>query len=448
MTTFPIRIENPIEHAGVLPKAADLVVIGGGVIGVMTAWFAAKKGLRVVLIEKGRIAGEQSGRNWGWIRQQGRDPSELPIMMEANRIWQGLDASLREEIGLKQTGTLYLANTDDELSRHEAWLPYAQAHGLDTKLLSSAEIAVMMPAANHRWKGALWTASDMRAEPWVAVPALARAAVRDGVQIVENCAARGLDRTGGAVSGVITEHGEIACEKVVLAGGAWSSLFLRRHGISIPQLSVRATVAATKALSEVYSGGAVDDRFAFRRRADGGYTLAPEGFHEMYVGPDAFRAMGRYMRQLLADPFGTALRPFAPRGFPDAWGTRRRWRMDRPSPFEAMRILNPAPNMGKVAQIAKAFGKTFPDVGAVEIEAAWAGMIDTLPDVVPVVDHADTLPGLIIATGMCGHGFGIGPGFGRVIADLVTGDDPGHDLSRFRLSRFSDGSPLDLGPTL
>lgn len=448
MTPFPIRIENPVEHPGPLPKTADVVVIGGGVIGVMTAWFVARKGLRVVLIEKGRIAGEQSSRNWGWIRQQGRDPAELPIMIEANRIWRELDASLRAEVGLKQTGTLYLANDAAEMATFEAWLPHAQIYDLDTKLLSSAEVAGMMPGAAQRWEGALWTASDMRAEPWVAVPALARAMAGDGVQIVENCAARGLERKAGAVSGVVTEQGTITCDKVVLAGGAWSSLFLRRHGINIPQLSVRATVAATQALPNIYDGGAVDQRFAFRRRADGGYSLAPEGFHEMLIGPDAFRALRRYLPQLWANPFGTAYRPFAPRGYPDAWGTPRRWCMDAPSPFEAMRILNPAPNARKVAELARGLAQTFPELGTVEVATAWAGMIDTMPDVVPVVDHAASIPGLIIATGMSGHGFGIGPGFGRVIADLVMGDDPGHDLRRFRLARFSDGSRLELGPAL
>ena len=448
MTPFPIRIENPVEYPGPLPKTADVVVIGGGVIGVMTAWFVARKGLRVVLIEKGRIAGEQSSRNWGWIRQQGRDPAELPIMIEANRIWRELDASLRAEVGLKQTGTLYLAKDAAEMATFEAWLPHAQIYDLDTKLLSSAEVAGMMPGAARRWEGALWTASDMRAEPWVAVPALARATAGDGVRIVENCAARGLECKAGVVSGVVTEQGTINCNKVVLAGGAWSSLFLRRHGINIPQLSVRATVAATQTLPNIYDGGAVDHRFAFRRRADRGYSLAPEGFHELFIGPDAFRALRLYLPQLLADPFGTAYRPCAPRGYPDAWGTPRQWRMDAPSPFEAMRILNPAPNARKVAELACGLAQTFPELGTVKVATAWAGMIDTLPDVVPVVDHAASIPGLIIATGMSGHGFGIGPGFGRVIADLVMGDDPGHDLSRFRLARFSDGSRLEQGPAL
>ncbi len=75
-------------------------------------------------------------------------------------------------------------------------------------------------------------------------------------------------------------------------------------------------------------------------------------------------------------------------------------------------------------------------------------MIDTMPDVVPVVDRVAALPGLTIGTGMSGHGFGIGPGMGKVLAALVTGNDPGHDLSRFRLSRFSDGSKMRLGPSV
>lgn len=87
-------------------------------------------------------------------------------------------------------------------------------------------------------------------------------------------------------------------------------------------------------------------------------------------------------------------------------------------------------------------------MGRPRLRAAWAGMIDTMPDVVPVVDRVASLPGLTIATGMSGHGFGIGPGMGRVVADLVAGGDPGHDLARFRLSRFTDGSALVPGPSL
>ena len=444
---FPISAQSPIEHSAELPRAADAVVIGGGIIGVMTAWELAKAGLKPVLLEKGRIAGEQSSRNWGWIRAQGRDLSEIPIMLEAQKMWGELDKQVGG-VGLATTGTLFMAAKDEDMAGYQDWLDLAAPYQLSSNLLSAHDLADLIPQANARWAGALYTPNDLRAEPWVAVPALARAAVEEGVTIIENCAVRMLDLEGGKVTGVITEKGRIKAPQVALAGGAWSSLMLRRHGVSIPQLSVRATVAATDVLPEVVSDSGVDDRIAWRRRADGGYSLAPSGFHELFVGPDAFRAAFGFLPQLIQDPLGTRYLPSAPKGFPDAWGTKRSWSAAEQTPFEQMRILNPEPNARKVTKLARDFAETFPTLGKVEIKDAWAGMIDVMPDVVPVVDTCTALPGLTICTGMCGHGFGIGPAFGRITAKLMQGKETGHDLSRFRLSRFSDGSKLVLGPNL
>lgn len=444
---FPIHEQSPIEHDAPLPASADAVVIGGGIIGVMTAWELAKAGLKPVLLEKGRIGAEQSSRNWGWIRAQGRDIAELPIMLEAQAMWPELDKRAGG-VGLAQTGTLFMASDAAGMARFEEWLEQAAPYQLASRLLTGAELEDHIPTAKARWAGALFTPTDYRAEPWIAVPKLARAAAQDGVTILENCAVRLLDIEGGAVTGVITEKGRIKAPMVALAGGAWSSLLLRRHGVSIPQLSVRATVAATTALPEVAQDNAVDDRLAWRRRADGGYSLAPSGFHELFIGPDAFRAFARFMPQLLADPLGTRYLPAAPKGYPDAWGTARRWGASQISPFERMRILNPAPNAAKVRKLARDFAETFPSLGKVGIAESWAGMIDVMPDIVPVVDRCAALPNLTICTGMCGHGFGIGPAFGRITAKLVQGQDTGHDLSRFRLSRFADGSKLVLGPNL
>lgn len=306
----------------------------------------------------------------------------------------------------------------------------------------------MLKGAVTPWKGALYTASDARAEPWVAVPMLAAEAEARGVMIRESCAVRGLDLAAGRVAGVVTEAGRIACDHVVVAAGSWSRLFLSRHGIAIPQLSVLASVAATEPMAEVFAGNAADDDFAFRRRADGGYSIAPGGSaHDFFVGPDAFRSFGAYLPVLRKDFRATTFRAMAPKGFPDAWGTPRRWPDDAETPFERCRILNPAPNMRTLGKVQDAFAAAFPSLGRPRLKAAWAGMIDTLPDVVPIVDRAP-IPGLTIATGMSGHGFGIGPGMGRVVADLVTGGAVGHDLTRFRLARFSDGSRIAPGPSL
>lgn len=448
MTPFPINNSTPVSYRGPLPIKTDVVVIGGGVIGVCTAIYLARSGQRVTLLEKGRIAGEQSSRNWGWIRQQGRDPAEMPIMAEAQHLWGELADQTNVDIGLRQTGITYLAETAKEITGFEAWLPNARANGVDSKILSASETARAFPDASQGYAGALTTASDMRAEPWVAVPALAAIAAREGVTLVENCAVRMLDVEAGRVAGVVTEAGRIKAASVVLAGGAWSSLFLRNHGVSIPQLSVRENVAATMPLPEVCAGAVSDRKVALRKRLDGGYTLAPSGVTELFVGPDAFRALPKYLAQLKDSPFGQMLYPKAPKGFPDAWGTKRRWQGDDTTPFEAMRILDPVPNMRKINTLVRDFEMMFPTIGRVQLQSAWAGMIDVMPDILPVVDRCAQIPGLVIGTGMSGHGFGIGPGMGRVIASLVTSDGVGHDLYRFRLSRFTDGSAMQLGPNV
>ncbi|MEM9198817.1 MAG: FAD-binding oxidoreductase, partial [Pseudomonadota bacterium] len=113
---FPCMPERP------LPPRTDVLIIGGGVVGVCAALTLAEAGHRVVLCEKGRIAGEQSSRNWGWIRAQGRDLREMPLMLEAQALWRQLAPQLDTDIGLRQGGSTYLALTEAELTDHAAWV--------------------------------------------------------------------------------------------------------------------------------------------------------------------------------------------------------------------------------------------------------------------------------------------------------------------------------------
>ena len=446
----PISVSTPIRFSDSLPAEVDVVVIGGGVIGIMSALYLNRLGFRTCVVEKGRVAGEQSSRNWGWVRQLGRDEAELPVMMEASRLWQELDEQVGNRTGFRRSGILYLASTPTELDRQAEWLDIAKRHQLDVQLLDAASVAARINTGSgaQRWAGGLWSPGDGRAEPWLAVPAIATLAQSEGVAIRESSAARTIETAAGKTTGVQTEHGFIAASQVIVAGGAWSSLLLRNHGISIPQLAVRSTVARTAPMPEVFAGNAHDEKLAFRRREDGGYTITSLDGHDLLIGPDAFRHLLTWLPIAMKSLGDTRFRLFAPRHFPDAWGTARQWTKDSETPFERCRVLDPEPDRRNVEKARQHFAQCFPDLGAPQILNTWAGMIDAMPDVVPVVDRVPGCEGLIVATGMSGHGFGIGPGFGKAIANLVAGRPTGHDLTRFRFSRFTDGSRLVPGPSL
>src|SRR6476659_11213887 len=106
---------TPVESSPSLPETADAVLIGGGIVGVFTAYYLAKRGLKVALVEKGRVGAEQSSRNWGWCRQQNRDARELPLATRSLSLWDELAADLGEDVGFRRCGLLYLSNDEAEL---------------------------------------------------------------------------------------------------------------------------------------------------------------------------------------------------------------------------------------------------------------------------------------------------------------------------------------------
>lgn len=441
-----ISEQSPVTFQDALPESVDVVVIGGGIIGISTAWFLTKTGVSVLVCEKGRVAGEQSSRNWGWVRQQCRDYAELPIVMDSLNVWDTLAQETGEDLGFTRKGVMYLAQSDAELTEYEDWLEIAKQHQLDTRILTGAEVDEFVTDNQGQWRGGLYTASDGRAEPFKAVPALARAVQRLGCKIVENCAVRTLDEQAGTVNGVVTERGTVKTQAVVCAAGAWSSTFLRNLNLDLPQLIVRATVARTAPAPDVFAGNAASSDFAFRRREDGGYTIALGGFSEHFVGADSFRHFSKFLPGLRATWRATRVR------FGDGLLTRfsrpTHWSGDSVTPFEQTRVLNPPPSAQAVARMRTRLQNRLPSLSDIAFEDSWAGMIDATPDFVPVMDAMPGTRGFYLATGFSGHGFGIGPGAGRVMADMVQGRSPAHDLDRFRFSRFTDGSPIVLGPVI
>jgi glycine/D-amino acid oxidase-like deaminating enzyme len=438
---------TPLEPPDTIPSSADVVVIGGGIIGTATAWFLAKDGVDVVLCEKGHIAGEQSGRNWGWIRKQARDERELPMMIASHRIWRSFEQETGEDVGYTEGGCYYLAASQEEVERYERWLPMARKYELDTRVIDATELATHFENMSRTWPGALYTASDGRAEPHKAAPAFARAAARLGAIIVTGCAVRGLETEGGRVSSVVTEHGRIRTSSVVCAAGAWTSMFCRTLGISLPQLKIRGTVARTAPGPKILNGQSFDRRIAIRRRQDGGYTVAyGRGGLRHPVTPSTFRYAFKFLPALRQEIGG--MWPTLNADFFRELAMPARWDLERESPFEKQRVLNPSPSRRILAKIRKNLNEVYPALKDTAIVESWGGMIETTPDVVPVIGPEEDLPGFYVATGLSGHGFGIGPGVGMAVAAMVTGRHSGIDLTPFRRSRFFDGSPIKLVRTL
>jgi glycine/D-amino acid oxidase-like deaminating enzyme len=162
--------------------------------------------------------------------------------------------------------------------------------------------------------------------------------------------------------------------------------------------------------------------------------------------PDTFRFAGKFMPAFRQGH--ESLRPKFGRRFFTELATPRRWPLDAPSPFERERMLDPVPEQRVLGQVRDALGRFFPEIAAAPFVETWGGMIDASPDVLPIISSVDGLEGFFIATGFSGHGFGIGPGAGKLVADMVCGNADRTELSAFRLSRFFDGSPIRPGPAI
>ena len=417
-----------------IPNESDVVIIGGGIIGVSTAYYLAKSGVSVTLVEKGIIAGEQSSRNWGFVRQQGRDPAEIPTIIRSLALWKGLSKELGEDIGFKQAGVFYLANTEEQVAGYEDWLKHAKEYQIDSHIVPKTEIQKYIPTNSGGWLAALRTPSDGKAEPSKATTALARGADNLGANILTNCAVFGLETEAGRISSVRTELGSIKTNTVLCAGGTWSSLFCGRHNIPLPQLKVRSSVLRTSPAPEISKHSIWCRDVALRRRQDGGYTVAHGSATEAPIVPDTFKWGIKYLESYKKEK--SRLRIKLNGRFYKELMTARRWNIDGPSPFELERIYDVSPNKKILNEAFNNLRNLFPELENATVIESWAGLIDVTPDAVPVISPVEKIPGFYLATGFSGHGFGIGPGAGELAAHMITGKASKQELSNFDYSRF------------
>ena len=434
----PLRLVQDSIH---FPDSVDVVIIGAGIAGAATCWELTQKGYRVAVIEKGLVGAEQSSRNWGWCRQLNRDEREIPLIMHALQRWHALSDEIGMDVGFRASGLVYATRTEKDIRNWDNWGKMAKQYGIRSRMLSAAEAKAMTPGSTTAWHGGVHSPDDGHADPALAAPGLMEAAVKKGALLFQRCAVRGLDISAGRVSGVITERGLIKTASVVCAAGAWTSLFCRRHGIDLPAGNVIGSAFRTCPVEQLITMPFYTDAFACRPRLDGGYTIALSGTGRLEPG---FQGL-RYAREFF--PLYKARRlnlhtKIRLASFLTGPESRASWSMEGISPFEKTRVLDPQVSDGVVEKGLAAIGNEFPALASLRVSQAWGGVIDCMPDDIPVISTVPQLPGLILSSGYSGHGFGIGPGAGRLTADLVTGDAPIVDPAAFRYSRFRDGSSM------
>ncbi|GAA5237483.1 hypothetical protein BMMON2_03050 [Burkholderia mallei] len=249
-TTYPLyktlaRADEPF------PAQADVVIAGAGIMGCAAAYYLGLRGIKAAVFDKSRIAGQQSTRAWGFVRQQGREAAEVPLMMAGMRLWEGLERELGADLEWRQGGCLYLADNDDDWASFRQWTDVARAHGLDTRTLARAEIDAHVSGLAAPALGGLYTASDGQAEPRRVAAAFAARAIEAGARFFEGCGVTAIDTSGGAVAGVVTERGVVKARRVICAAGATSFRLLDGVGIRLPQQAVRGTCMRTNPLPAV-----------------------------------------------------------------------------------------------------------------------------------------------------------------------------------------------------
>lgn len=403
-------------------------------MGLASAYELERRGASVVLLERDRVGAAQSGRNLGFVRQQGRAVAELPLMMAANRRWRQLSEELDAEVEWQMGGNLRLTNDHDQAARYEDWARMAAGRGLDTRVVSKSEIGSILSATAGDWLLGIFTASDGHANP-VATCAAYEGRLRSaGVPIVEGVGAEAIVTSAGKVSGVTTALGEISAPSVVLAAGSASTKIARAVGLDIPQRLVRQTVVLTEPVPPLTQAAAWTGDLFIRQDKSGSLRLAASTRNEVLLDASSLKHTRTYLRSYLANR------------------SQLRLRVDPKSLARAAtRMLSsagadlgvPAPDGEDIAFCLRRIRNYFPALAAVRVLRAWAGEIDATPDALPVLDAPAGVPGLVLATGMSGHGFGVSPVVGEIVAGLVNGDNIPFDLRPFRASRFQDGSVLE-----
>lgn len=371
-----------------MANAYDAIIIGAGITGCATAHDLAVKGMKNVLVlDKGDIGGEASGANGGGVRQSARDPAEMPLAMAAVKRWETLHEELGMDVEYRQAGNTRLCISETQMTAMgEAVAMQRERFGLDVSLVDAEALREINPHVSDHVVGASWCPTDGHANPMLATYAFAKRAKELGVTIRTGEAVSEIRLCKGKVAGVVTDSGVYATETVVNAAGIHGRKLANQLDLDFPMTPIFTEVLVTEA--------------------------APPLFPQM-VGTAASDFYGHQ-----TDHGSFVFGGFA--GF---------------EPF--LHTREDTPNYSQIgSSICRAVLQFFPVLSKLNVIRVWSGLIAQVSDKIPVLGRVEEVPGYVSATGFSGHGFGIAPCTGKLLAEIVADGAPSMDLSAFRHHRF------------
>lgn len=369
-----------------IPEAADVVIIGGGVMGISTAWHLAEAGVKnIVVVEKGELGEGSSAKPLGGLRANFSDPGNILLGQRSLEAYKRMPQVFRRDIGLHEVGYLFLARNEASLAALDQATATQNDLGVDSRMVTAAEAHELNPLLDPKaLTGAAFSPADGYAEPALAIRAYADAATQLGVTILTRTQVQGIERTGDRIEAVVTHRGRIRTGAVVCAAGAWSAEIGRMVGVPLPVEPVRRLIGFTRQQAQPHPTVPftldLETTFYFHNYRNG---LLVGISHDEEPGFD--------------------------RDFDYAW---------LPEFNEAARICAPS--------------LEHPD-----LVGGWAGLYENTPDHNAIIGEARELPGFFYATGFSGHGFLQGPAVGELVKDLYLGREPFMDVAQFSVDRFA-----------